>query len=306
MTIKPKISVVIIAYNMSREVPRTVQSFMPGYQRGLETGDVEIIIVENGSDRPVSAAMRTSWPSSVRYHIVEQASPSPAAALNLGVQLAAADLVRPVIDGARMASPGLLSQALRAYGLFDDPFIATLGCHLGHKLQQQAAAEGYDQQVEDALLDSIAWPADGYRLFDIACVGGSGKSAWLGFLSESNAPVLSKSLYDALGGYDERFDTPGGGLVNLDFFNRAVSARPHEYVLLAGEATFHQYHGGVTTTRPVRAPDPETGISKWDIFEAQYRRLRGEAWDKPRIKPILFGQMSGPAERLLQRALNDL
>jgi len=47
MNRRPEISIIIIAYNMAREVPRTVFSFLPPFQRGIAPEDVEIIVVEN-------------------------------------------------------------------------------------------------------------------------------------------------------------------------------------------------------------------------------------------------------------------
>lgn len=301
----PRISVVIICYNMAREVPRTVQSFLPPYQRGLAEGDVEVIVLENGSSRPVPPDLVAGWPGSVRYIKVDNPHPSPARALNQGIELARGDIVCPVIDGARMASPGLLAAGLRAIALKPRSLVATVSFHLGDKLQQFAVTEGYDQAVEDRLLESISWPADGYRLFEICAPGGSSKHAWFGTIAESNAPILPKALFRKLGGYDERFDTPGGGLVNLDFLRRATDDPALEYFLVLGEATFHQFHGGVTTSRHVQLKE-EDGETTWSKYARQYEQIRGKPYKQPSRQPVLIGTFPDKAARIAAKGLENL
>ena len=46
---RPDISLVIAAYNMARELPRTLRSLMPSYQRGMDGLFCEIIVIDNGS-----------------------------------------------------------------------------------------------------------------------------------------------------------------------------------------------------------------------------------------------------------------
>lgn len=300
----PIISVVIVSYNMAREIPRTVHSFLPPYQMGLQPGDVEIIVLENGSSRPVSPEIIASWPASVRYARVEDPQPSPARALNEGVAMSRGDFVCPVIDGARMASPGLLSTAFRALQFSPRAVAATIGCHLGEKQQQLAVEDGYNQQVEDDLLRSIDWPEDGYRLFEIAAPAGSSQSAWFEAISESNAPVLSRRLYSEIGGYDERFDIPGGGLVNLDFFRRLVDDSSVEYLLVLGEATFHQFHGGVTTSKSVGQKD-ESGKTAWSVYANQYQDIHGFPYATSRRQPLIVGGFPRHAARLAHRGLTN-
>lgn len=306
---RPLISVVIIAYNMAREIPRTVQSFLSPYQTGIAPDDVEVIVMENGSSHPVPENIIASWPDNVRYIKIEagEAKSSPAHALNQGVKLAHAPWVCPVIDGARMVTPGVFQAVKELISVAPNPVITTMGYHLGHKPQQQAVLEGYNQIEEDKLLQSINWPQTPYKLFDIASLGGSAKYAWLAPISESNVLVLKKRFYAELGGYDEAFDIPGGGLVNLDFFYRTVMHPTSRYILLIGEASFHQYHGGVTTSRSVNTPDPEDkGRTTWEIYNAQYKTLRGHPFRPPDKTPTLYGEMSDAVRRILIKAATAL
>ena len=48
---KPAVSVVVITYNMTREIPRTILSLSPTMQVGVSHDDYEVILVDNGSTR---------------------------------------------------------------------------------------------------------------------------------------------------------------------------------------------------------------------------------------------------------------
>ncbi|NHK29503.1 glycosyltransferase family 2 protein [Parvularcula flava] len=303
---KPLISIVIVAYDMAREIPRTVASFLPPYQICVSATDIEIIVVENGSPSPVAQETIAGWPANVRYMMADPVTTTPATALNQGIAAARGDYICAVIDGARMASPGLLKYTMQATGLAAEPAVATVGCHIGYKLQAVAVKEGYCQAIEDEMLAAIDWQNNGYDLFNISCFGGSAPSGWLGNLAESNAITLSRRMMAELGGFDERFDIPGGGIVNLDFFRRAVEHPDTTYMLVMGEATFHQYHGGVTTSRPVARADAETpGLSTWQRYARQYRQITGKAWAVPTVEPVMIGGFTPQGRKALQRAATE-
>ena len=74
---------------------------------------------------------------------------------------------------------------------------------------------------------------------------------------------MRREMWDELGGYDEAFASPGGGLVNIDTLVRALELPGALPVLMIGEATFHQVHGGVTTNRE---PDARAlGRALWRV-----------------------------------------
>lgn len=304
---KPVFSVIIISYNMAREVPRTVQTFLDDYQDGVNAAEIEIIVMENGSKTPINQSIVQSWPDNVRYIEVQNPHPSPAFALNEGAKLARGKYICPVIDGARMVTPGLFRCAKDLIKMHDNPVIATLGLHLGDKVQQINVEHGYNQIKEDALLESINWRHNPYRLFDISCLGGSAAGAWFTPIAESNVLIMKTEFYHHLGGYDENFDTPGGGLVNLDFFKRAVEHAKSQYFLLLGEASFHQYHGGVTTSRPVSKPSLDVaGKTTWEVYAQQYAAIRGRPYETPQIRPHLFGQFNQHTRRIALEALKTI
>ena len=238
----PRLSIVVVGYDMGRELPRTIQSLSPPYQQGVGAGDIEIIVADNGSPKPVTAeAFNVTAPVTVIR--VEDGGASPCVAINRAAAMARGDLIAVMIDGARMASPGLVATALEAMRLDPRAFIATVGFHLGPDLQQR-----------------------------------SGRDRFL-----------------RLGGFDERFEQPGGGLANFDFFARALADETAPFLMLVGEGTFHQlHHGASTQAGGVRRKVSKGGPRLAQLFADEYRRLTGADHEKPTRVPTLYGRITHP------------
>lgn len=284
---RPALSVVVVLYNMPREARRTLYSLSPRYQRGLGEGDYEVIVVDNGSVPPFPAAEIAGLAGRFESVSLDPAPPSPAHAVNVGLRRARGEYVGVLIDGARLASPGLLHYALRAFRAFRNPVVTALAWHLGPDLHRRAVAHyGYDQGMEDRLLEGIRWPEDGYRLFEIASLAGSSQGGWFAPMTESSSLFLRRRSFERLGGYDERFDQPGGGLVNIDTYSRACALPDAELVLLLGEGTFHQLHGGVMTGAP--ETEARRKVAAWT---AQYEALRQSPPQAPRKAPHYLGHV---------------
>jgi glycosyltransferase involved in cell wall biosynthesis len=282
----PDLSIVVVAYNMDRELPRTLLSLSRSMQRDVGDIEYEIVLVDNGSDAPI----RTGALEVSQVIRVEDATVSPAPAANRGIEACRADLIGVMVDGARLASPGLVAKALEARRLHDRAVIATLNLHLGREAQQRSVPRGYDAVAEDELLRSSGWEQDGYRLFDIGVTAPSSRRGWFGPLLESNALFMSGGMWAELGGFDERFESAGGGWVNHDTFRRSLELPSSRLVVLLGEGTFHQVHGGASTS----GDSP-----KREEWAREYQAIRGEPIRMPEIRPHYLGDLPDPAARKL-------
>jgi hypothetical protein len=294
---RPQVSVVVVGYNMARELPRTVRSLSPLMQRGVDPADVEVILIDNGSTEPFDEAkLRRIMPSLIVRHLAD-ATPSPVPAINLGLGLARADLVGVCIDGARMSSPGVLAKALAASRLHPRPVIGTIAFHLGPKPQPLSIMEGYNKYVEDELLTTSGWEADGYQLFPISSFAMSSSRGWFQLPAESNLFFLKAEHWRSLGGWDELFRSPGGGLANPDMWARACLDPTSQVIMLLGEATFHQVHGGVATNNPA-APHK--------LFAQEYSEIRGRSYERPRAEILYFGALPEILKSSVKQSLSEL
>jgi len=280
--IAPELSVIVAFHNMAREAPRTLFTLSTGFQRGVSAADYEVLAVDVGSTEPLDPDAVAAFGPHFRL-LRAPAAPSPAAAMNHAAQEARGGAIAVCIDGARMLSPGVIRLLIAGLRAFRDPVVATLAWHLGPKVQNESMRDGYDRESEDRLLASVDWRGDGYELFRISALAGSSASGWFRPIGESNCLAVSRAAWDALGGLDERFQAAGGGLVNLDFYRQACD-RASDLVLLLGEGTFHQFHGGVATNVP-RDRHP------FETFHAEYIAIRGGPFAAPTREAVFLGRV---------------
>ena len=290
---RPKLSVVVVSYNMVRELKRTIYSLSPVYQRNVTGTEYEVIVVDNGSKYlPDSDSWiaRQGW--QVRLVHRQAGDVSPCHAVNEGVALARASHVCVMVDGARMLSPGVIHAMLTRIRAAPQSFLITLGWHLGPEPQNVSITKGYCQQIEDKMLRNVRWRQDGYRLFDISSLALSSAGGWFSLINESNCFAISRHQFQEMGGFDERFVSPGGGLVNLDFFKSAVESSVLEPCVILGEGSFHQIHGGVATNVAM-ADHPGA------VFAEEYQNIRGQAYRLPTYDPLYVGRLTQSARRFL-------
>jgi len=290
----PLISIVVILFNMDREGRRTLYSLSTRYQTGVRDTDYEVVVVDNGSTPPFPAAYVESLGENFTYILVDDARPSPASAINLGVRRSRGEYVGTMIDGARMLTPGMLRYVARAVRAFEHPVVTSPAWHLGPDLQRRAIKSGYTKEAEDALLAGIGWPDDGYRLFEIGTPAASSNDGWFLPMGDSSCLFMARSDYERIGGYDERFDAPGGGLVSHDTYRRACALDDTELVVLLGEGTFHQLHGGIST-----GASEERFADAYRAWSEQYRALRGEPHTRPAKAAHFLGHVPPQARRAL-------
>lgn len=263
----PFLSIIVISYNIPRELPRTLFSLSPKFQRNITADEYEIIIVDNGSEKVPDISAITNSGVDCELITVTNPSISPARAINIGINASIGKYVGVFIDGARIASSGLIAATRNALQLSERVVVASRGRYLGLKVQRENMMEGYNQVVEDMMLKDIDWQNNGDRLFDISVFDESSGNYWLDPIAESNSIFMSRLLWQELGGYSEQFKSPGGGFVNPDTWRRACKLPNIRPVILIGEATFHQFHNGVATN-----------VSKERViaYREEYEKIRGE------------------------------
>ncbi len=289
-----RLSILMAVYDMTREARRTLTSLTPAYQEGVSEGDYEVLVVENPSPSCLSQEEVESFGGNFRYSRASEPSLSPARILNEAAKRAKGSYLLLLIDGARLLSPGVLRNVFDAIRLHPRPLVAFHGFHLGTEVQNKAVANGYDKATEDRLLTSIGWPRNGYAVFGNSVFAMSSAAGWFCPMAESNCVALPKTSFMALGGFDERFATPGGGLVNLEFHERVLALPDHRLFHVLGEGTFHQVHGGASTNAK---------ISIGQQFQDEYARLKGRRWRMPHSPdPHYLGSIKMPAVKKLDQS----
>src|SRR3954468_24896763 len=102
---------------MTRELPRTLKSLLPGMQLDVDKLDYEVIVGDAASETPVEYRH-----DRVRVMRID-APASRAKAANVGLGAALGELVGVLIDGASIASPGIVRNAVLAMQLVEAPVI---------------------------------------------------------------------------------------------------------------------------------------------------------------------------------------
>ena len=292
---KIKLSVIVISYNMKRELPRTLISLSTLMQLDICSDEYEVIIIDNGTKDNEKLKYCTKIQKNYFLYLVSNPEKSPVNAINFGLEKARGDLICVMIDGARMASPRMLATAIEASKIFETPVIGVHGFHIGPEVQMKSVLKGYNQEIEDRLLLNIDWQKNGYRLFDISVFAGSSRKGWFVLPSESNAIFLKRKHWENLNGYDTAFKSPGGGLANLDIWKRSCATENAEVILLFGEGTFHQIHGGIATNAK------ESVLPQ---FFDEYFKIRNENYIEPKNKPVIYGTTNQHLEKSIRYSLN--
>jgi cephalosporin hydroxylase len=293
------LGVVVVVHNMHRAARRTLHSLSRSYQWGIDDLDYEVIVVDNGSDpeQRLGEELVRSFGEEFRYiELGDGASRSPAGAINRGIGASAARNLALMIDGAHLLTPGVLHYGMFGLATYAPAVVIAKHWYLGPGQQPVTVAGGYDEELEDQLFAEIDWPSDGYRLFEIGHF--IGKRDWFDGDWESNCIFVPRALVEQIGPMDERFASPGGGFVNLDFYERVVCSPGINLVTMLGEASFHQVHGGTTTN----VAEPDELVSS---YQEEYAELRGRRWYVPLHEARYVGRLPPAARRIRPRRMSS-
>ncbi|MDZ7673806.1 MAG: hypothetical protein U5K30_01870 [Acidimicrobiales bacterium] len=163
---------------------------------------------------------------------------------------------------------------------------------MGPGQQGEAMRVGYDEPIRGhASSTEIAWPNDGYRLFDIGHFVGRPRPGSTACGSR-NCLFVPRQPAEQVGGFDEAFSMAGGGYANLDLYERLTSSPGVRVVSILGEGSFHQLHGGTTTNRT--HPDLERR-QRVRSYTDHFAELRGRPFMGPE-KPIHYAGSSFHAD----------
>jgi hypothetical protein len=287
--------VIVICYEMAEQIRNTLSTLLPPYQTTVDASRYEIVVIDNGSASPLPESV---WKQAgnVRYqHVPKPRAPvNPGVAINRAVRENRSPLLCIMIDGARMLTPGVLRWGMDLAAVSDGSIVEVRGWHLGPKVQMESVPDGYNAEVERGLLKSIDWPAQPYRLFEISSPAASMKLGFMGLAAECTCLFISRMLFDKIGGYDERYTEPGGGLCNADFFVRAVQNSDRMFTML-GEGSFHQIHGGAATG--LSGENSREAFRRW---KKEYETL-SRPWKSSPVdyRPILAGHLPVECRRWL-------
>jgi len=291
----PRLSIVVIVYRMAEQALNTIYTLSIQHQKGVAEQDYEIVVVENRSDETVDTKRLFALGNNIHYVLRDESGVSPAAAINVGLGLCQAPFIGLLIDGARMVTPRIIQYALMAQAVHHDALVAVPGYNLGPDLHHLNKQINYNEETERALLQTIPWKNDGYQLFNICNIGEANPRGVFQPFMECNCLFTSKDNWNRIGGADEAFQFPGGGGLNLHLYRRLGILKEMEYFfILPGEGSFHQYHGGVSTTE--REDREEMFLSPRSQLEScwngKFKGLERE--------PVLLGAVTAPAMRWFQ------
>jgi len=293
----PRLSVIVIAWNMPVALSRTLVTLSPGYQQAIDVQDYEVIVVENDSDNILPNATVEALPKNFHYHLHHEVGVSPVAAMDFALERCRARYTCLILDGAQMLTPGVLYQALAILDREDDALVAVPGYHLGEEKQHQVDDPQGLLDWQEKMLQAEQWQENGYRLFRHACFSPGNKKGFLQPFMEASALFCQKRHFTEQHCADPRFDGPGGGALNLHILRRLGLYAASSIYVLPGEGTFHQYHGGVTTRS-----DDELDKRILD-FKTQLQNIWDNAFFALRRQPVFYGPVGRYAEPHLAESL---
>jgi hypothetical protein len=296
MSAHPRLSIIIVVYNMPRQAMNTLSTLAVPFQKNVHIDDYEVIVIENRSAHTLNADDVHDLGNNFHYFLRDESSVSPVPAVNFGFGKARGELIGLIIDGARMVTPRVVEYALLAFQLTKHALVMVPGYHLGEQDQKFHLDSGHTEEKEIVKLQELHWQENGYRLFQYAAWSSSNQRGYLQPMQECSCVFASAKNFAAIGYADTRFDLPGGGSINLHIY-RSLGLLPHSQLfVLPGEGSFHQFHGGVTTQQ-FRDNDARQHLLK--KFDQQLDDIWGGQFKALTREPMMLGAVTRWAQPFL-------
>ncbi|MCB1614886.1 MAG: glycosyltransferase family 2 protein [Pseudomonadales bacterium] len=294
MSRKKKLSVITVAYNMPRQALNTAYSLSINHQKNVDESDYEIILMENSSNNNIDPDELKKIGGNIKHMLRNEPSQSPTPAINEAFAIAESDYICFIIDAARMVTPRVIEYALMARAVSPASVFSVPSYNLGPCEHQDQELHGYDESVEQKLLDHINWKSNGYRLFDICNISEANQKGIFHPLLESNFLASSFHNFASIGFACPDFMLPGGGGINLHMFRSIATKKTTHYLFTApGEGSFHQIHGGITTKQ-----DPER-VNTINHFRTQLESYWNGNFQPVSREPVLLGAVGSHAQKFL-------
>ena len=291
---KPLLSIIVIGYKMSVQLAQTLYTLSTHYQMGVTEQEYEVIVVENASNDNFDESIIPDLGRNFQFYRRDDSTHTPVPAVNFAFSKCTGQAIGLMIDGARMVTPRVIQYVLMSQRISPHFFTVVPGYHLGEQGQHFNVSKGYNEEVERKLLGAKNWRDNGYELFSIADISGANPNGYLQPIMECNcmfAPALS---FKKIGYADERFTLRGGGAINLHMFRSLGMLPDSELIVLPGEGSFHQYHGGVTTSE-------YEGLERERAsHREQLQHIWGGEFHSLRREPTLLGAITPLAQDYLE------
>ena len=212
----PKVSIVMPVYNIANDIERSIDCLLTQTLK-----DFQVIIIDDASTDDTVKKIQRLVADDDRFSIIKQAHCGPAAARNMGLQVATGETVI-FLDGDDFFMPRLLEKTYQRY-LHDSPDVVIFGWRSFNRKTQHLSA---NQQK--------TWPKDSQNIFSSRDLADklfqlTINSAWTQLYSR-------KYLIDNEISFDETIETCNDG-----FFSMLSLALAKKIVFISDELLYYLY-----------------------------------------------------------------
>jgi hypothetical protein len=237
--------VIVASYNMEKYLTNTLFSLSKYYQ---DLEDYEVITLNNGGEE-INENFFYKFGKNFKYKYIEKSKSHvhPYVEINKIIENSNHEKIVIICDGARICSKNILKDYMKILSENDYNVCTCPSYHLGFDLQRKSVESGYNNNFETNILKRSRWWLEDSTIFDISVFGGSSdKNVFNKLQVESNCIGMSKKTFLEIGGFSDKFNIPGGGQINIEFFQRLISKHEINIYYFVNHGTFHQLHGGMS------------------------------------------------------------